>query len=197
MSQHGKDQKRQGYRMCMLHLEKLVPESMTIGDEEHHSEKEKRQEKSFFCYGYYNKLTYIEEKEDDSFTYEHAFLIKYPYTEAEQNIVADQLFTLLEPEEEIQNKQKNPFMEDMEYAPFLGVFLITINFLQKKEPVRQKKYEQVLQEHRMELQEMLRQLAITVVMMVAAVISPKYIIRRIVRIYVLCCVQDVWEKFMG
>lgn len=126
MEQQRKEEYTRKYIMHMLHLEKLG----RIRTEDNSKE---RDEKSFFCYGYYDRMTYIADKEKNPFTYEHAFSIKYPYEKSIHPIIADQLFTLLEPVEGDYGRGDNPFLVKDEAAPFLGVFLITISLLEKCE----------------------------------------------------------------
>ena len=136
MEQQRKEEYTRKYIMHMLHLEKLghmkTDDNKSLRKKTEDSSKE-RDEKSFFCYGYYDQMTYIEDKEKNPFTYEHAFSIKYPYKQSIRPIIADQLFTLLEPVEDDYGRGNNPFLVKDETAPFLGVFLITISLLKKCE----------------------------------------------------------------
>lgn len=136
MEQQRKGESTQKYIMHMLHLEKLgrieTEDNKSFRKKIEDSSK-KRGDKSFFCYGYYDQMTYIEDTEENPFTYEHAFSIKYPYKKSIHPIIADQLFTLLEPVEGDYGKGDNPFLVKDETAPFLGVFLVTISLLEKCE----------------------------------------------------------------
>ncbi len=128
MSYKAENKKIPHYKVHMVHLEKLVETGIPqVGKKraDDSDKPEKMEENSFFCYGYYDKMTYIREGEGH-FTYEHAFAVKYPYKRAEQSINADQLFTLLEPEPD---DSKNPFTAEALGAPFLGVYLITLSFV--------------------------------------------------------------------
>lgn len=59
--------------------------------------------------------------------YKHCFLIKYPYKRIEQQLIADQMFTLLIRDVEEENEQEDPFeFEQADKAPFLGIILVTI-----------------------------------------------------------------------
>ena len=151
MKHQYEDKGIQKYKIYMLHLEKLVKTGIVSSWVE---SKSRYCEKSFFCYGYYDKLTYIEEKDDSRFTYEHMFSIKYPYKQAEQSINADQLFTLLEPEEEAGQGQ-NPFMENKGDTPFLGVYLITFDILNKEKMEKTDGFYATVKKHRAQLNHML------------------------------------------
>lgn len=131
MEQKRENGNTRKYRMHMLHLAKLSRLETEDSRYENKDNSNERDEKSFFCYGYYDRMTYIADNEANPFTYEHAFSIKYPYKKPGHPVMADQLFTLLEPAKENDGRGNDPFMAADESVPFLGVFLITISLLKK------------------------------------------------------------------
>ncbi len=157
------------YKMHMVHLEKLA--QVGGGEFWSHDPETKgaegkaveRIEKSFCCYGYYNKMTYIAEdpgNKSSYFTYEHAFSIKYPYKKAKKPINADQLFVLLEPRsgQEANRQGDNPFTEGGKNKPFLGVYLLNIGMIQERgEEAERQRFLSALEHMRDRIREKLKE----------------------------------------
>lgn len=115
--------------MRIIHMERIVPEERA---EFGRKKGVKYQELSYMGIGYYDKMTYVRPKEQ-LFDYNHCFLIKYPYQKTEYKMMADQMFVLLDDQNNILESNKDPFeyMDDQNIKPFLGIILVTVY---KKEP---------------------------------------------------------------
>ena len=134
MDVHQRGENEVEWEMSMLHLEKLsqAPENLRTLKQKAGEEKA-RTEKDFFCFGYYDRLTYIKEGDNKPFKYEDAFAISYPYTKTNQPIYADQLFSLLERGNE--DALGSIFLcdkADPQKYPFLGILLINISLDKEK-----------------------------------------------------------------
>lgn len=115
--------------MRIIHMERIVPEEKA---EFGLKKSGNYQELSYMGIGYYDKMTYVRPKEK-LFDYNHCFLIKYPYQKTGYKMMADQMFVLLDDQNDILVSNKDPFeyMDDGNIKPFLGMILVTVY---KKEP---------------------------------------------------------------
>jgi len=106
----------------LIHMAKEIQYSGKKGKLiEEEAGKKCRKENSFFCYGYYDKVTRVYCTEDASFSYKDVFAIRYPYKKSAQPIYADQMFSLINQD----IKGEDPFILNDE-KPFMGIFLITV-----------------------------------------------------------------------
>lgn len=110
----------------IIHMERIVPGEKADLDIRNST---RYKERGFMGIGYYDKMTYVRAKED-TFNYNHCFLIKYPYSKIEYKMLADQMFVLLDEKEDLKenNVQEDPFeYQDQEkLKPFLEIILVTV-----------------------------------------------------------------------
>lgn len=113
--------------MRVLHFEKLLPRhEIIVNSEEKKPEGNSGRIYQRFCsLGYYDQMSYVRAKDEESIlNYKHCFLIKYPYQQSEQRMVTDQMFTLLNEEND---DGRDPFeVDESEELPFLGIILLTV-----------------------------------------------------------------------
>lgn len=138
--------------MRMVHFEKISSKERCTNKME---ENEGGRINKYFCScGYYDRMTYVRAKDNSSIMdYKHCFLIKYPYKHMNQQLIADQMFTLLL--DDMGDGQEDPFeFTKVDKAPFLGIIMVTIG-TKLEEP--ELKYSPLLREYRDVCLEVLRQ----------------------------------------
>lgn len=114
----------------MIHLGKKV-----LSTEKNKMDRtdKSRLEKEFHAWGHYDFMTYTRFISKEV-SFEHCFEIRYPYTEPEVKLAADQYFTLLDDSEEL-IVSRDPFEYDSnnekECIPFVGMFLISLEAMEK------------------------------------------------------------------
>lgn len=146
--------------MRVLHFEKLLPrhDHDRVIRTETKKEGLKRVYQRFCSLGYYDQMSYVRAKDEAAiFNYKHCFLIKYPYQQGEQRMVADQMFTLL-------NDKNNPGNDPFEISseqemPFLGIILLTVGstLSDPKETQTDSVYEELLKAYKNASTELLDQ----------------------------------------